>query len=537
MNPVYSVNNVNKSNQIDNITENMTLGDNTNIVTQHDNTNIVTQHDMDNSHGYTDTLNIECRHINSDQFCDMKTYPDVPDAVAAVSIAEDAVAAVTIAEDAVAAVPIVGDAVLDCEGNVAAVPGADVDGLPAIEASLNAVSSVVADLSAPVVDLPVAAALHPVGGTTASVPESIPAVAVDSVSSSIDPVVPDPVTNVDDVLLTSDGEAVEPRYKRCLVCQKQCDRRIKRCKDCKGGRYCSSSCRDSHKPAHEELCGHIQELEKIEVKKLLADAFSVREENQVPAKIRNELVKLVGEKPLLHCSLDGEHCDGLWDTGSMVSMLNSGWLRATLPKAKMLTIEEFLEGDNLHLVAANNTDVNIEGVVVLSFSVGSCVFPVPFLVTKDELRNPIIGYNVIKHVARAGMENLPEALKDTIPSLGAHADAVISLLQSDSVDEEDVKVSRDVIVPPQSRCRVDCRTRFEAPVDCQNLLFTPYPSDMEFELSESVVRLKRGKRKVHVVVTNPTNSPLSLKKGLVLGSVESVAAVVPLGSGDESKRC
>ena len=45
---------------------------------------------------------------------------------------------------------------------------------------------------------------------------------------------------------------------------------------------------------------------------------------------------------------------------------------------------------------------------------------------------------------------------------------------------------------------------------------------------------EEGKRNVNVVVTNPTNSPVVIKKGLILGSVESVSAVVPLGSGDES---
>ena len=363
-----------------------------------------------------------------------------------------------------------------------------------------------------------------------------PAVAAEPtlVASCADVVQNSPTGSVPEVqLLPEDG--VRPTYKRCLVCNMECDRRIKRCKDCHGGRYCSRACREAHKPDHQELCGHIQQLEKLESTKRLVNAFSVREENQVPVKIRNALVKLVGDKPLLNCTLDGKQCDGLWDTGSQVSMVNSGWLRDNIPAAEVMTIKEFLEGDNLHLVAANNTDVSVEGVAVLSFQVGSCIFPVPFLVTKDDLRNPIIGYNVIQQVAHADMENLPQALRDTIPAMGANAHAVISLLQSDNVEEDDVKVSRDVTVPPQSRCRVDCRTRYNSLEDRQTLLFSPYPSDMEFELSESVVHLKRGKRKVHVVVTNPTNAPMSLKKGLILGSVESVSAVVPLGSGDESK--
>ena len=52
----------------------------------------------------------------------------------------------------------------------------------------------------------------------------------------------------------------------------------------------------------------------------------------------------------MNCRLDGKRCDGLWDTGAMVSMVNAAWLRGTLPEARILSIKEFLEGDNLNLL-------------------------------------------------------------------------------------------------------------------------------------------------------------------------------------------
>jgi hypothetical protein len=115
--------------------------------------------------------------------------------------------------------------------------------------------------------------------------------------------------------------------------------------------------------------------------------------------------------------------------------------------------------------------------------------------------------------------------------LGANADAVISLLQLDTLCEEDVKVARDTTIPPQSRCRVDGRTRFDSSGTRQNLIFTPYPSDTELEMLESVVQLKSGKRNVHVVVTNPTKFPVSEER-LCVGFSGKVSAVVPLGSGE-----
>ena len=107
------------------------------------------------------------------------------------------------------------------------------------------------------------------------------------------------------------------KYKRCVVCQNECNKRIKRCKSCKGGLYCSRKCREAHADKHQELCEHIVEpsvrselttpglqLGRIEAAKRFLPVFSVREVNQVRLKLKNGLVKLVGEKPMLSCKLN-----------------------------------------------------------------------------------------------------------------------------------------------------------------------------------------------------------------------------------------
>ena len=209
------------------------------------------------------------------------------------------------------------------------------------------------------------------------------------------------------------------------------------------------------------------------------------------------------------------------------------------PECEIQTIEEFLEGDNLHLCAANNTNVDVEGVALLKFGLGSCKLPVPFLVTKEHLENPIVGYNLIKELVRMNIEELPCLLKNSIPALTLlKAEAVISLIKTDIEDEEEVAVAKRTVVPANSRCRVKCRTRFETSESKQNVTFTSYPSDGELEIPDSVVQVKMGKRCVNVVVTNPTNRPVTLEKGWVLGSVEAVSAIIPLGpeADDATKR-
>ena len=119
----------------------------------------------------------------------------------------------------------------------------------------------------------------------------------------------------------SDTTQGRKNEKKCLWCTEIC-KKVKRCRECKSGCYCSRKCRESdgHFGGHGKLCGFIQELEKIEQNKRV---FTVREVNQVQAKLKNQLVKLVGEKPFLDCSVGAEECKALWDTGAMVSLVST----------------------------------------------------------------------------------------------------------------------------------------------------------------------------------------------------------------------
>ena len=98
--------------------------------------------------------------------------------------------------------------------------------------------------------------------------------------------------------------------------------------------------------------------------------FSVREPGQM--KVQNRLIQLIGEKPILKCSLNDVECEALWDTGSKVSLINFDWFEERFPTKPTQSVYEFLEGDNLHLCAANSTNVEVEGgggVAILEFSI------------------------------------------------------------------------------------------------------------------------------------------------------------------------
>ena len=300
------------------------------------------------------------------------------------------------------------------------------------------------------------------------------------------------------------------------------------CETCRSGCYCSVACRDKHVPLneHQILCISIQQLEEMQMDKRLV-ALPLREKTQVPLKRR--LVSLVGEKPIVHCKLGGENRDALWDTGAMVSMISKTWLAENYPSSKIESVEDFLEGDTLHVVAANNSKVAVEGVVTLTFEIGEFMVEVPFIVSADPLSHPIIGFNVIKHLVFAGGEESCQLLRLSCPSISeANLVTVVSLIKNEVLREDFITTSKENIIPANSRYKIKCKTGYRTSQPEESVLFSPNILDSELDIAESVTKVKLGRGCVHVVVSNPTDNPVVLEKGVTLGSIEAISAVIPI---------
>ena len=164
-----------------------------------------------------------------------------------------------------------------------------------------------------------------------------------------------------------------------------------RCGDCKSARYCSKYCQQQHFPYNVKYCSAITDLEYIERQKLYKE-HSVRQE-QIYVKIQNKLVKLIGEKPVVKCILDGVHCEVLWDTGSMITLVDAKWVQKYFPEKKLHSIMDFLQDETLQVRAANSTEISFEGVLLFDFSLKDDlqIITVPFLVTSQDISEPILG--------------------------------------------------------------------------------------------------------------------------------------------------
>ena len=196
-------------------------------------------------------------------------------------------------------------------------------------------------------------------------------------------------------------DGVDIRKEKCCVCSS--DVNVRRCGKCKATAYCSKACQKFHFDYHSSYCSAIVQCHQMQVDNLYQN-LSTRQ-HQIDFKVKKKILKLVGEKPLLKCYLGGKEFKMLWDTGSMISMVDRKWVRKHFPNATIYSVSEFLERE-LYVKAANSTAIRFDGVLLIEFSLsgGEADFWVPVLVASDEMPEPILGYNVMEDLVFTGDE-------------------------------------------------------------------------------------------------------------------------------------
>ena len=202
--------------------------------------------------------------------------------------------------------------------------------------------------------------------------------------------------------------------------------KLYRCSKCACSVYCSKECQREHYSVHKCLCTAISSLEELERQKQFRN-FDCSYETTMTPRQHQKLVKLIGDKPLIEFTLEGKLFKGLYDTGSMVSLVDRNWLVENFSDHPIHTVTQFIgeEGSTISLKAANNSDVSIEGVVLFQFQLGETQsFTVPFLITSQPLDQPVVGFNVIQHVLSTGN---PQDLELVTQALKVNESQVISL--------------------------------------------------------------------------------------------------------------
>ena len=80
---------------------------------------------------------------------------------------------------------------------------------------------------------------------------------------------------------------------------------------------------------------------------------------------------MTGHKPMINSDFNGKKFEGLWNTGSITSFVNSNFIKTKFNYIKTEYVKKFFgeNTSNLTLGAANNSKLEIVGVVTFEFEI------------------------------------------------------------------------------------------------------------------------------------------------------------------------
>ena len=86
-------------------------------------------------------------------------------------------------------------------------------------------------------------------------------------------------------------------------------------------------------------------------------------------------------------------------------------MRQNFPHVDEYPVNELLdEPDSLRIQWGNQTDIPFSKYTVVNLCIGEgedkCFLDFPFLITKEQISNPIVGFNAIKHIAQTTDDKL-----------------------------------------------------------------------------------------------------------------------------------
>ena len=231
-------------------------------------------------------------------------------------------------------------------------------------------------------------------------------------------------------------------------------------------------CQKAHLPKHRVLCKAIKELSErgAHKEKGLGDT---QDENVYASHItprqQERIAKLVGKKCSVQCYLDDQPLEVLWDTGAQVSIVSESFLKSQLSSVQIQDIEQLLGSNgSISLQAANGTDIPYCGWVEIGVRLtneNEAEIRVPFLVTEEDIEQPIIGFNVIELMVKNtegevdGDKLLGRMMKSFHRSRDSDIQALIGIIRAnDSGDLCLVKsTKKSHIVPAGQTVHLPCR--------------------------------------------------------------------------------
>ena len=346
---------------------------------------------------------------------------------------------------------------------------------------------------------------------------------------------------------TPEGQGVAlPEKEKSHQCsgwlELDCRKKLLQCSACQSVRCCSVHCQNVHWPKHKVLCKAIKELSEREASKEkgLGDA---QDRGHITPRQQERIVRLVGRKCVVDCYLEDKPTEVLWDTGAQLSIVSEDFLQSLLPTVQIRDIKQLLGTDgSISLQAANGTDIPYCGWVEIGVRLtneNETEIRVPFLVTKENIEQPIIGFNVIELMVKNTEGNEGDVLLERMSrrfkvSKSGDLQALISLIRTTNSDELCLVKStkKPHTVPAGETVHLPCRAN-TGPIHRKTpVIFEPdelatWPSGLA--VHESLTTVKEGDATIFSVpVTNNTNLDITLPGRVVLWRLHLVRSVTPV---------
>ena len=302
------------------------------------------------------------------------------------------------------------------------------------------------------------------------------------------------------------------------------------CSRCKTSKYCSKRCQREQWESHEVLCSSIHQLSTQGAKE--ETMFS---SHLLPSE-RRKLVRLIGKRCEVKCRLSGVETKGLWDTGAMPSAVSEVWLADHFPDLPIRCISELID-EGLDIRTANQNNMSCLGWVELCFRLSSseksCI-DVPFLVLREDIPDPIIGFNVIYELLKEGDVDLLKELQWAVDLDDDKFNQTVSIIQASGIRSlSGVKSDKKkVIVPAGQMVKLRCRAPVGYLDDNTPVLFEPdelqdWPE--ELVVNDKLLMLRKGVcSKVVIAVANRSDHDVVLPPSTILGRLELVNSVTPV---------
>lgn len=260
---------------------------------------------------------------------------------------------------------------------------------------------------------------------------------------------------------------------------------------------------------------------------------------------RNQVrvAQLVGPKCSVKCLLNKQPTTALWDTGAQVSILSEETLKANSILSEIKPIEQLIGAGTLNLQAANGTSIPYSGWVEVNVCLQDETSPellVPFLVTKQRLDLPIIGYNVIEMIIKSAVDNgqsgsLLKGIQNFLPH--NNTDSIVELIDVIANNEPDVfcsvkSIKKDIVIAPAQTVSVPCRSNTGPIHRPTPVIFEPeeagdWPTGLVIQ--DELKTLKVGDCAIlRIQVTNTSTRDIRIPGRTVLGHLQLVRSVTPV---------